>query len=38
MSAAFQDWKLLAIAGFLERVARFDSTPPALRTAEVLSP
>jgi aspartyl-tRNA(Asn)/glutamyl-tRNA(Gln) amidotransferase subunit A len=38
MSAAFQDWKLLAIAGFLEGVARFDSTPPGLRTAEVVSP
>jgi aspartyl-tRNA(Asn)/glutamyl-tRNA(Gln) amidotransferase subunit A len=37
MGAAFQDWKLLAIAAFLEGVTRFDATPPALRTAEVLS-
>jgi aspartyl-tRNA(Asn)/glutamyl-tRNA(Gln) amidotransferase subunit A len=37
MAAAFQDWKLLSIAAFVESVTRFNTTPPILRTAGVLS-
>jgi aspartyl-tRNA(Asn)/glutamyl-tRNA(Gln) amidotransferase subunit A len=37
MAAAFQDWKLLSIAAFLESVTRFNTMPPILRTAGVLT-
>jgi aspartyl-tRNA(Asn)/glutamyl-tRNA(Gln) amidotransferase subunit A len=37
IAAAFQDWKLLSIAAFIESVACFNSTPPVLRPAEVLT-